>query len=123
MGTLDELPIHGTHQHLSVWQPKTTFSADVRLSFFVVHPDSRSSGCCPGLLSAWLIDQPCFCKGFTGMLLNTFRSLAGQGPAGAAVALTWLGALRSHSSESRRSAGRFSCVWEKVCTMRRGSRY
>lgn len=48
------------------------------------------------------------------MLLNTFRSLAGQGPAGAAVALTWLGAIRTHSSDSHRSAGRLNFVWEKV---------
>jgi hypothetical protein len=50
------------------------------------------------------------------MLLNSFRSLVGQGPAGAAVALTCLGGLRSYASEGHRSAGRFHCVWEKVCT-------
>jgi hypothetical protein len=69
----------------------------------------------PGLLIVWLIDPWFAREDFSAMLLNTFRSLAGQGPAGAAVALTWLGALRSHASDSHRSAGRWNFVWEKVC--------
>ncbi|WIA22909.1 hypothetical protein OEZ86_009845 [Tetradesmus obliquus] len=55
------------------------------------------------------------------MLLNTFRSLAGQGPAGAAVALTWLAAIRTYSSDSHRSAGRLNFVWDKVLLSARAS--
>ncbi|KAF6265406.1 hypothetical protein COO60DRAFT_1697722 [Scenedesmus sp. NREL 46B-D3] len=54
------------------------------------------------------------------MLLSSFRSLVGQGPAGA-VALTCLGGLRSYASESHRGAGRFQCVWEKVLLSARSS--